>query len=87
MQRLQRCNFYIRETLLKSFKQAFSIQNIDSFINKEIKNLDSQSLNLESIAQSSGGNNFDILQQYFDTRKNFHKLNILKMKLPELKNQ
>jgi len=76
-----------RAAKCKGFKDAFSIQNIDAFINKEIKNLDSQSLNLESIAQSSGANNFDILQQYFDTRKNFHKLNILKMKLPELKNQ
>jgi len=76
-----------RAAKCKGFKEAFSVQNIDGFITKEIKNLDSQSLNLESIAQSSSGNNFDILQQYFDTRKNFHKLNILKLKIPEMKNQ
>jgi len=76
-----------RVSKCKGFKDAFSRQNLESFVNKEIKNLDSQSLSLESVAQNSQGNIIDVLQQYLDTRKNYHKLNILKMRLPELKYQ
>lgn len=74
-----------RVSKCRAFKDAFSKQNIEGFVNKEIKNLDNQSLNIESAAQNHHGNVQEIIQAYFDTRKNFHRLNTIKAKIPELK--
>jgi len=76
-----------RATKCKGFKDAFNRPNIDSFLQKEIKNFDSQSLTLESIAQNYQGNVQETLQKYLETRKTFHQLQIIKAKLPEIKFQ
>lgn len=69
----------------KHLKDAFSRQNIEGFVHKEIKNLDSESLSIESIAQQGGANMMEVLQSYLDTRKNYHRLNLIQSKLGELK--
>jgi len=68
----------------KGFKDAFSKQNIEKFVHQESKNLDDESLHIEQFAQNPQINVLEVLQKYYDTRKNFHRLNIVKMKLGEL---
>lgn len=71
--------------LCNKFKDNFSKQNVEIFIDKELKNVDKEASDVESNAQNGFFSNpVELLQGYYDIKKRYHSLQIMKSKLPTI---
>jgi len=78
----------MKQEKVKKYADRFNRPNLERCLNEEIKKLDKLSSELDQGGSSlfgkatPSGNNFeDTLGLYFETRKKFHQLSIIKEKL------